>query len=75
MRDLGAEYDEARFQMALRVAALSGDISRFEEGVGTIVGEKGIRISGGQRRRIALARALYTKSDIRFSTILFRPWT
>ena len=64
MRDLGAEYDEARFQMALRVAALSGDISRFEEGVGTMVGEKGIRISGGQRQRIALARALYAKSDI-----------
>ena len=61
---LGAEYDEARFCMALRAAALSGDIDRFEEGVRTTVGEKGVRVSGGQRQRIALARALYAKSDI-----------
>jgi len=36
----------------------------FAKGEDTVVGEKGINISGGQKARISLARAVYSDSDI-----------
>ena len=36
----------------------------MEEGDSTLVGERGMSLSGGQRSRIGLARAVYSSSDI-----------
>lgn len=36
----------------------------LEKGDQTIIGEKGITLSGGQKARLALARALYFDADI-----------
>ena len=38
----------------------------FEKGDSTILGEKGTTLSGGQKARLALARALYANADIYF---------
>jgi ABC-type multidrug transport system fused ATPase/permease subunit len=43
---------------ALQIAALSQDLEGFPEGADTQVGELGVRISGGQRQRLGLARAM-----------------
>lgn len=43
---------------ALRIAALDTDIAEFPRGIDTQIGELGVRISGGQRQRLGLARAL-----------------
>jgi len=43
---------------ALRLAALEDDVAGFPHGLDTEIGESGIRISGGQRQRLGLARAL-----------------
>ena len=40
------------------------DLKLFEKGAGTIIGEKGINLSGGQRARVSLARALYSDAQI-----------
>jgi len=46
---------------ALTAAGASVFVAELPEGVDTIVGERGLRISGGQRQRLALARALVRK--------------
>lgn len=40
------------------------DMENMEQGVDTLVGNHGIRLSGGQQARVALARALYTKAPL-----------
>ncbi|SFG13916.1 ATP-binding cassette, subfamily C, CydC [Novosphingobium sp. CF614] len=49
--------DEALWQ-ALEVACLADDVRALPEGLATWVGDGGIRLSGGQRKRLSLARAL-----------------
>jgi ATP-binding cassette subfamily C protein len=50
--------DEEEVRRALKLAGLSEFIESLPEGLKTQVGEKGSQISGGQRQRLALARAL-----------------
>ena len=59
-----SEFDETRYNEVLRVCALERDLSLFEDGDRTLIGEKGISLSGGQKARIGLARALYFNAEI-----------
>ncbi len=54
-----AEVDEAALATAIRLAQLGRFIDRQPAGLDTLVGESGVRISGGERQRIGIARALY----------------
>lgn len=58
----GRPYNEKRYKKVLYACALERDLEIFEEGDKTIVGEKGTVCSGGQKARIALARAIYSSS-------------
>jgi ATP-binding cassette subfamily C (CFTR/MRP) protein 1 len=58
------EYEEDFYNVVLDACALRHDLSLLPEGDLTEVGEKGITLSGGQRARIALARAVYARADI-----------
>jgi ATP-binding cassette subfamily B protein len=49
---------------ALQQAVLDEDVARFGEGVQTLVGPRGLRLSGGQRLRLAAARALIHHPDL-----------
>jgi ATP-binding cassette subfamily C (CFTR/MRP) protein 4 len=60
----GASYNEQKYNEIVKLSALSRDIELFPEGDMTIVGDKGVSLSGGQRARINFARALYREADI-----------
>ena len=60
----GKAYNEKTFNTALEMSSLVVDVEDFQKGTDTIIGERGINISGGQKARISLARALYSEADI-----------
>ncbi|KEP52172.1 multidrug resistance-associated ABC transporter [Rhizoctonia solani 123E] len=60
----GSEYDENRYNNVLSQCALDKDLVLFDAGDQTEVGEKGLTLSGGQKARVSLARAIYSKADI-----------
>ncbi|XP_023225489.1 multidrug resistance-associated protein 4-like isoform X2 [Centruroides sculpturatus] len=60
----GEEYHEEKYKKILHITALEKDIRLFPKGDQTIVGERGVIMSGGQKARINLARALYVDADI-----------
>ncbi|XP_058800160.1 probable multidrug resistance-associated protein lethal(2)03659 [Phymastichus coffea] len=60
----GQEFDRRRYTRVVKVCALQKDFQQFPYGDKTIVGERGNSLSGGQRARINLARAVYRQADI-----------
>ncbi|KAH6909905.1 ATP-dependent bile acid permease [Coprinopsis sp. MPI-PUGE-AT-0042] len=60
----GQEDDPERFDEVVHACSLEHDIEMLPEGDQTEIGEKGINLSGGQKARVSLARAAYSKSDI-----------
>ncbi|XP_011311098.1 multidrug resistance-associated protein 4 isoform X2 [Fopius arisanus] len=60
----GQPYDESRYREVVRACALTRDFIQLPQGDKTLVGERGTSLSGGQRARVNLARAVYRKADI-----------
>lgn len=56
--------EEARVWEALRLAQAEDFVRELPQGLYTLVGERGQRFSGGQRQRLALARALYRQPEL-----------
>ncbi|WWD20615.1 hypothetical protein CI109_105091 [Kwoniella shandongensis] len=56
----GEKYDEKRYDIVLAACALNPDLDMLEDGDDTEIGAKGISLSGGQKARVALARAVYS---------------
>lgn len=56
--------DDAMVWKALEDAQLKEFVEGLEDGLDTVIGERGSRISGGQRQRIGIARALYRDPDV-----------
>ncbi|OUS46196.1 putative ABC transporter protein [Ostreococcus tauri] len=56
--------DGGEVREAARLAAIDGPINRMPKGFDTIVGERGLKLSGGEKQRVAIARALLKGSPV-----------
>ena len=58
------EYNKAKYEEVLEKCQLKYDLDILEGGDLTEIGEKGVNLSGGQKVRVSLARAVYSDPDI-----------
>lgn len=56
--------DEAGIYRALRIACADGFIAELEQGIDTLLGERGLGLSEGQMQRLAIARAIYSDRPV-----------
>nr|QJQ50001.1 ABC transporter family C protein ABCC2 [Ostrinia furnacalis] len=60
----GLPYDSEKYKKVCEACCLAPDFKQFPYGDLSLVGERGVSLSGGQRARINLARAVYRDADI-----------
>ncbi|KAK4196916.1 P-loop containing nucleoside triphosphate hydrolase protein [Triangularia verruculosa] len=60
----GLPFDEDRYKKTVEVCALKKDLEMLSDGENTEIGANGINLSGGQKWRITLARAIYSRAGI-----------
>ncbi|KAK6460722.1 P-loop containing nucleoside triphosphate hydrolase protein [Scheffersomyces coipomensis] len=60
----GFKYDKVFYKRTIEACQLLPDLEILPDGDKTVVGEKGISLSGGQKARLALARAVYARADV-----------
>ncbi|SGZ40190.1 related to Metal resistance protein YCF1 [Hanseniaspora guilliermondii] len=60
----GKKFDAEFYDKTIKACSLDRDLDIFSEGDMTVVGEKGLQLSGGMKARVALARAVYSRSDV-----------
>uniref|UniRef100_A0A8P0TEF8 Multidrug resistance-associated protein 4 n=1 Tax=Canis lupus familiaris TaxID=9615 RepID=A0A8P0TEF8_CANLF len=60
----GKKYEKERYEKVIKACALRKDLQCLEDGDLTVIGDRGATLSGGQKARINLARAVYQDADI-----------
>lgn len=62
--ELGKEYNEQEIIDSLNISEFLSTVNKFPKKYKTYIGESGIKISGGQKQRLLLARNIITKPKI-----------
>lgn len=60
----GKEYDESWYEQVIDACALAPDLEILPNGDSTEIGERGITVSGGQKQRLNIARAIYFNAEL-----------
>jgi ABC-type multidrug transport system fused ATPase/permease subunit len=60
----GQEFNRERLKKVIDICCLRSDLSQLELGLETVLGERGLTLSGGQKVRVAMARACYSEAEI-----------
>eukprot|EP00884_Botryococcus_braunii_P017606 jgi/Botrbrau1/4529/Bobra.60_2s0019.2 len=61
---MGRDMDKVWYDSVISACALGPDLEMLVAGDSTEIGEKGVNLSGGQKHRVALARACYAAADV-----------
>jgi len=61
---MGIAEDAVNLTEALRLAVMERDLDSLEHGLDTVIGQKGLKLSGGQAQRTAAARMFVRKSEL-----------
>ena len=60
----GQKFEPQKYSDVIEVCALASDLLLLPRGDETEIGERGVNLSGGQKARVSLARALYCEGDV-----------
>lgn len=60
----GLPFDRAKLNRAIRLSELKTDLMNLPDGCLTEIGERGVNLSGGQKMRVSIARAIYSEAEI-----------
>jgi ABC-type multidrug transport system fused ATPase/permease subunit len=60
----GNEFEKERYEKVLIACALQPDLAALAKGDETQIGLRGVKLSGGQRARLAFGRALYSRAEL-----------
>ncbi|WIA42403.1 hypothetical protein OEZ86_008404 [Tetradesmus obliquus] len=61
---MGHSFEQGAYERAIHASCLGQDLEILPAGDASEIGEKGINLSGGQKHRVALARAVYAAADV-----------
>ena len=64
LRQENKDVDEAKLDEAIKVSGLGDFIKKLKEGLDTVINENANNMSGGEKQRIVIARALYYAKEI-----------
>ncbi|KAK4686614.1 hypothetical protein P7C73_g3512, partial [Tremellales sp. Uapishka_1] len=59
-------WNKRRYEQVIEACSLTTDLQILEDGDETEIGEKGLNLSGGQKARVSLARAIYSRAGVLF---------
>jgi ABC-type multidrug transport system fused ATPase/permease subunit len=64
--NMGFAKDKQKLKKAMEIAHVSEFLSKLPNGIDTLIGEKGVKLSGGEKQRVGIARAIFKSPQIFF---------